>query len=321
MGLYQFGTRLVSTELEICEHLLVPAKVEQGADGAWAITRDLCASGAKMATFVHEWPGVDGEPCMRLRQGRDTFHLDAPNIGTFVIDVLERTISIQCPSETEQTTIEHLLVDQVLPRCLAHDGSLIVHAAGVEVDGEVLMFLGESGQGKSSLAAAFQLSGQKILSDDCIEIAGSAGNVVAFPTYPSLRLLPDTLSRFFPDRLSTTQVADHSDKRRISVGSDFSPADGTPVRAIYLLEAQDPASDVLTIERVPPSVGLVAVTRNLFKLDPTDLRRASLLLEKAAAVVNVVPVFTLRYPRDLGALPAHASTIRAHAATLRPMLH
>ncbi len=121
--------------------------------------------------------------------------------------------------------------------------------------------------------------------------------------------------------MATATVAEHNDKRRIPVGKDVIPAGGTPVRAIYLLEAQDAAIDHLTIERVPPSVGLVTITRNLFKLDPTDLRRASLLLEKAAAVVSTVPVFTLRYPRDLGTLPAHAKTIRAHAVTFWPMLH
>ena len=53
-----------------------------------------------------------------------------------------------------------------------------LHATVVVVSGEAVAFLGESGYGKSSLAASFLDSGHQLLTDDLLILRASAGRVL-----------------------------------------------------------------------------------------------------------------------------------------------
>jgi len=261
----------------------------------------------------HIWTGPDGGATLTLFKHDGLFHVSAPECCDFLIDAATRRVDVHSEPDVPTSTIEHLLIDQVLPRCLAHDGDLVLHGAGVVIGDRAAVFLGESGHGKSTLTAMLQRLGCPILSDDCLQLEITGDGPRAWPTYPSLRLLPDMLDSLFPGAPMHLPLAGYSDKRRLPVAATAT-SKGVPVDVVYILEPPDAGNTGVMIAEVTPGAAVLAVTRNLFKLDPTDLTRAAALLAKTATVVRSTRVFSLRYPREITALPSYAAAIIRHVA-------
>lgn len=240
--------------------------------------------------------------------------LDAPGSASFLIDTENFEITITRHPGVDASTVEHLLIDQVLPRCLAHAGDMILHAAGVLVADRAVLFLGDSGHGKSTLTAMLRKAGCLILSDDCMQLEFPRDVPHAWPTYSSLRLLPDMHEVLFPGSDLHAPLAGYSAKRRLPVDVDAAPCQAVSIGAIYILDSPDRVDGELQIDAVSPGAAVLAVTRNLFKLDPSDMQRTAELLAMTARLVESTPVFGLHYPRRISELSAHVQAIIRHAA-------
>jgi hypothetical protein len=72
----------------------------------------------------------------------------------------------------------------------------------------------------------------------------------------------------------------------------------------------------MTVRSLSTRESLIELTRNTFKLDPTDVARAAAFLTATALIAQRVPAYELRYPRDLSALPGIARRLIAMAADL-----
>jgi HPr kinase/phosphorylase len=71
----------------------------------------------------------------------------------------------------------------------AAEGTAILHATCVAVDGRGLLILGPSGSGKSGLALELMALGARLVADDRTEIAVEAGQVIASCPAPLLGLI------------------------------------------------------------------------------------------------------------------------------------
>jgi hypothetical protein len=208
-------------------------------------------------------------------------------------------------------SLRHVLLDQILPRLLAQQGHMVLHGAAVHTQGgSTLLMLGDSGMGKSTLAAAFGQSGADVLSDDGVLIAlhpGTAHAVHAVPCYAGLRLWPDSLDSVMADRAGeSTAMAHYNDKRRL-----LQPG---LTHASYALDAiviLQPSIDAISIEleACRGQDACIALVRNAFQLDLGDHGNLQVLLSRAADTVHGVPVLTLAYPRDYATLPRVIHTL------------
>lgn len=221
------------------------------------------------------------------------------------VDILlddKTLIEIAVAPDLPLSTREHFLVDQVLPRMLAHDGRLVLHASAVRVDDKSLVMLGKSGSGKSTLCTSLDQAGHGLIGDDAMVVSSVSAKPYVAAVYPSLRLLPDSISQFFPATVATTAVAHYTDKQRVRLPS---PAQGEElpvgVRAIFLI---DGSPDTGEVETRPLSVAAtcMALIENSFMLDPTDVGRVRNRLAAASELARQVPSFALRYPRDYSRL-------------------
>lgn len=212
-------------------------------------------------------------------------------------------------------TLEHLLVDQVLPRMLAHRGELVAHASVVDVGGRGVLFLGRSGWGKSTLAGLLHQRGHRLLSDDCALLRrGDDAAVLALPTYPSLRLYEDSIGQAFAQPPATTRVAGYSRKLRVAVEAPRA-SDGLRIDAIYLLN--DPDGDPAAshgIVAMPPAAACMALVEHSFRLDLASRPHTTALLRQAAGVLQSAPAFLLRYPRSFDGNAALIDLLSRHAA-------
>src|SRR5580765_8017866 len=145
----------------------------------------------------HAWPAARGGVALRGARDGDTYTVGAPGVAVFSIDGDARRVVCRCADAASPETIEHLLIDQILPRVLTHRGRLVLHAGCVATPAGAVAFLGDSGAGKSTLCAALARAGSPLVGDDGIVVRRRAGGFEALATYPGLRLMPDPLAFLF----------------------------------------------------------------------------------------------------------------------------
>jgi hypothetical protein len=96
-------------------------------------------------------------------------------------------------------------------------------------------------------------------------------------------------------------------------------AAGVPLHGFYVLDRFHPfegfaADKPVSIVPMSRRDAHVAVTRNAFRLDPTDRQRLRADFDFAARPVTGVDAFELRYPRDLSLLPVVCGAVLDHLA-------
>ncbi len=121
-----------------------------------------------------------------------------------------------------------------LSAVLYQRGYLTLHASCVKIGDTAVAFMGDSGAGKSTMAAALHVRGHGLISDDVTVIRNSGSGPEAYPGYPGLRLLPDGAD-FFRGRLGEPLRVDADDqKAKFSAHRGF-PNVPVSLGRIYLL--------------------------------------------------------------------------------------
>jgi len=274
--------------------------------------------------WAHQWKDPDGNICLQLaypatgNAPTPSWHrLRAPRVCDFVIEVAPGTATIRTEYDTEiaAETLEHLLIDQVLPRVLSEMGALVTHASCCKIADHCALFIGDSGWGKSTLVSLLQDCGHLPLSDDCVRLDNIAERVLATSTYPSLRLFTDSIEHVGIVSSALTSVAAYTGKRRISM-PDQHPPEAVAVRAIYLLNNPQQPASTIRITPVSPAHACMALVGQGFRLDLTARHRNISFLQQAAEVARKVPAFTLSYPREYTQTNTLIAQLLQHLETL-----
>jgi hypothetical protein len=209
-------------------------------------------------------------------------------------------------------TVRHLLLDQVLPRVMAHGGHTVLHGSCILTERGAVAFVGRSGRGKSTISAALSMFGCKFLSDDGVAVSFGKSSVKACATYPSLRLMPDSVMQIVGSKLKTTAMADYSNKRRVHAEFCSAATMSYPLRAIYALDG----CGSLRISQLRGREACAAILGNAFLLDVKDPQRAARQLQSAGQILGKVPIFSLRYPRQFSELPQVCKALVEHWSSL-----
>lgn len=309
----RFGRRLVTGP---CLLKALPVVAEPDEAGIRLEMLAPCESLPALAGKpVQDWGEDEAGRGMALHATSAGYLLRFSRLADFELRFDESLVRVRPQHDLEHDTLEHLLVDQVLPRFLAHEGQLLVHASALTIAGRTVLFLGESGWGKSTLAGLLHRAGHALLSDDCVQIALEAGAWRAWPTYPSLRLFEDSLDHAFPGAEGLAAVAGYSRKRRLPVPApDSSDATPAAISALYLLDEPSDQFDRVRIEPMRPVSACLELMRHAFKLDMNDRRRTQALFAQCSELARAVPAYALDYPRDYARSGELVAAIVAHAA-------
>src|SRR5207237_1442435 len=90
-------------------------------------------------------------------------------VGAFQI-THGREITVEPAPGVEARALRLFLLGPALALLLSQRGLLVLHASAVAVEGRAIAFLGESGQGKSTTAAAFLAHGHTVVADDVLAV-------------------------------------------------------------------------------------------------------------------------------------------------------
>jgi hypothetical protein len=255
--------------------------------------------------WIHDWSSDPKKATTTMSLGRlgDRAVLSFPDAADFILSPCATSIEIAPTPEASDVTVEHLLLDQVLPRVLAWKGRLVLHGGAVMVGSEAIMFLGDTGRGKSTLTAKLASQGLQLLSDDGVVVEHSATRVCVRATYPSLRLLPDSIAHVCDTEQRYSPVAEYTDKQRIFLPpTDANTAPQPLLRLFFLSDDVEVSATEVIIRRLSAREVCLGILANSFELDPTDGTAASRRLDQAAKIANLVPGYSLSFPRSFGRL-------------------
>jgi hypothetical protein len=201
------------------------------------------------------------------------------------------------------------LLGQALSFALIGQGLDPLHATVVTIDGGAAAFLGDSGYGKSSLAAAFIGAGHRLLTDDLLIVTSGPGGLAAHPGPPRLKLYPQSARRLLPSARgarmmrSTPKLLFRLSSRQVAPG----PA-GLRVMYVITPPGSRPtqggaATARVTIRRLGARQACLALLRNTFNTSVRDPDRLARQFALTVRLASSVAVKSVSYPRSFRVLP------------------
>ena len=194
----------------------------------------------------------------------------------------------------------------------------ILHAASVLIGGAAVVFVGESGQGKSTLVGGLTLAGCPFLCDDLSALYVNTEGILVAPGHPLLKMKRGTaLALGIPEKW--LQPVFHSfpgyDERWLdttALPGGFAAAP-TPLGCIYFIVGREPNLQRPVISPISPGQGCLQLTRHLYGckwLGISQERALSLCSRIARGAV----FRRLLLPDGIHTIPSSVADIMADAA-------
>jgi hypothetical protein len=277
--------------------------------------RDFSAARAETAEGVNE---AAWSQTFTLKEG--STYLRWANLFEFLISRDGRRIVGRPLGDASWEGFQTYLLGQVLSHALINQGLEPVHATVVATGAGALALLGDCGYGKSSLAAAFLRAGARLLTDDLLLLEEKNGGFLAYPSFPRLKLFPETIRSILGREADGSFMNPYTRKLVIPVDPHQFCATPQPLRALLVLRPPRPEAPPrrLTIRKLTPRQAHLALHANTFNAAVTDPARLQRLFRLAARVAAVVPAKSLSYPRDLGRLPEIVEAVLANLGRIPP---
>jgi hypothetical protein len=211
-----------------------------------------------------------------------------------------RRLAADCEEE-----FQTYLMGPALSYALLRQGVEQLHSTTVEMDGSAIGLLGDSGHGKSTLAAEFLKHGFRLVTDDVLVLSRCNGGFVVHPGPPRLKLLPESAASVLGS--TTPELSGNKAGAKLILPADAATEETSPIRlrAFYAIsspqsQAKRPRVQVRRLSARRAFLQLVRNTYNAILCDPARLERQFQLY---AAIADIIPTRSLSYPRSFGVLP------------------
>ena len=241
--------------------------------------------------FVSPYRDERGVPLLTIWTVGAGYLLRYAEGASFVVSASGREVDGWWDAPLTEADAAGYLLGGVLAFVVRLRGRVPLHASAVVIEDQAVLFAGDAGAGKSSLAAAFAILGYPILSDDVVVMDDSGDGVRAHPSHPRLSIWPDAASSLF----SAKSLPAHSpvyDKRRLDLLADgyrFHDR-AEPVGRICILAPRTVSGRLPEIQDLRPQTALMKLVRHTYSnylLDAPMRSREFDLLGRVAASVRV----------------------------------
>lgn len=245
-----------------------------------------------------------------FRRQPQGYLLRFPDEADFAIDpVASRVIGWPVPGVAPDHFLS-LFNNAVLPLIGDHNGGLFLHGSAVAIDGRAIVFLGASGDGKTTLAGAFARAGHPFLTEDVIELVPEGEGYLVQPKPSGLRLFADSAAYLLGTPVDAEDCGDKfgvADALKLPFRDE--PA---PLAAIFVLGPDHAAP--LALAPLAASAVVPRLLPQSFVLDVEDRQRLRAHFGRIVELASRTRCYTLDYPRDYDELPRVIAAVLAEAA-------
>lgn len=184
-------------------------------------------------------------------------------------------------------------------------GQLCLHGALLGLGGRTIAILGDSGAGKSTIAAALIKNGARLLSDDLIAIPKTDQGVFVHSGCLGLRLTSSSVEQLFAEKEDCLGSVPWLDKKLLDMSrlADDSYLQDRKLDALYFLESAQDANGVSVGSPLPPLKALQRLIAAWYPPEHLRLLSQERLLH-IQLLAHQVPLQVIRYAKQWDSLPA-----------------
>jgi hypothetical protein len=198
----------------------------------------------------------------------------------------------------------------VLAVALTLQGEEPLHGTAVRLQNRAIGLLGESGTGKSTLAAYLLADGGALVTDDMLRIGFVTGEAMAYPGPARLKLFDAQARRLLPEAARSAAFNPLSGKLLVQAGSPMDE-DPVPLAALFWLgEPAPPAGASVTVRRVQGAEAIGILLSATLHRDHRPAHRMERQLHDIQRIARSVAVFAVGYARRHEVLPEVAAVLR-----------
>lgn len=174
---------------------------------------------------------------------------------------------------------------------LCHQRGLYpLHASSVNIDGGAVLFAGDSGKGKSTIAAALGARGHALLADDISVVDTSVPYLL--PAYPQRKLAPDSLEALGLQHDGQELIRPGTIKLRVPARGSFDPSP-RPLSAIFILGGHMPG-EAGKIQQLPVAQRLAHIMAMMFRhASGVRIQTEQALFKSVTRIAQTTPVYLL----------------------------
>ena len=219
--------------------------------------------------------------------------------GDFLVSLDGREVWGLAKRTIQQQALCELFVGHILPLALNTGGHMLLHASAVRVNDHAIIFVGNQGYGKSTLAAAFQEHGYGLIADDAVVAKVGRTNIQVLASHPRMRLTNASLDQL-PKLTQRSTLLIGSWKNVICAEHSFSNCSAR-LAAVYFLE-HGSGSMATKICTLSPLESAIRILDNAFRLDLDSRKRMKSELARTIKITERVPMRSLWFPRKFNRL-------------------
>jgi hypothetical protein len=248
---------------------------------------------AEELTYVSADIDASGEPVLKIwKVERGAFVRLAYADGTqFWVDRERTNVWATWPDELPRENTVSYVLGPVLGVVLRLRGVTCLHASAASIGDRSVVFVGQTGTGKSTTAAAFAKQGYGVISDDIVALVERDGVFQVMPAYPHLCLWPESVQILYDSPEALPRLMPHVDKRRMSLGEGGTRFENRclPLGAIYVLGERrpDPAP---YLEVIRPHSALLALVADTYANKILDREMRAREFAVLGRLVTTIPI-------------------------------
>jgi HPr Serine kinase C-terminal domain len=244
----------------------------------------------------------------RCNQIGDEIIFIVKKVGIFQVRQA-REVTITSLPDVDERVISLYISGTIMAFLSYQRGLITLHASAVDVNGSVVAFVGESGAGKSSTAAAMQARGHAIITDDVLPIKPDGNSALVYPAFPQLKLSPEVAASLGHDVESLLVLHPQLHKLGHRVADNFSHTN-LPIQSIYVLAE----GDKLMVEPLSPQQALIELVHYSYGVRTLQqIVNSRAYFSQCIELLKKVNVYRLYRPLALSSLPDFAAFIEDHA--------
>lgn len=138
--------------------------------------------------------------------------------------------------DADEKSIRLFFLSNAMAAILYQRGLIPMHASAIYDEGGIVLFMGDSGAGKSTTVATLQAKGYRIFSDDICVPVQEDGVLKAFAAYPMMKLWKDTFEKVnIGSYDEENRVRPEMEKYHRSFAESFD-IQAQPIKYIFILE-------------------------------------------------------------------------------------
>ncbi len=214
------------------------------------------------------------------------------NYAEFIINPTSNEISCY-PNTSNQALIENTIHHRVIPLLLNHKDVDVIHASSILIGNKVIVLIGSSGHGKSTIAASLIKEGHKLIADDAVPLLLENNDIKTMNGLPKISLRSQSIE-LFPshkkDFISKSKAIITLQDKEYITGS-------FKINYLYFLKPDIDTSKIC-IKKISKKETIVELIKSSHKLEINNIDMIKNQFIRLSKVAEIIEASYIIYPKD-----------------------